>query len=415
MAGQFPASLPHVGLLFGSYTLTAESGTYSVSGQDAALRFGIPWGPASLPHIGSVLPAGAAQYTLTAEYGSYSVTGHDASSSRNYVVAANFGEYVVSGQAGILQASGAHSENPAPLPHLGLLLGPDTTAYTLVADPGFYNLIGSDALADFEVTAEQGSYTVTGQDADLRKATILTAESGTYSLSGQDVAFSIGGTNRVMPADTSTYTITGYDAVLTAAYKLTCEHGFYALLGQAANLVYSPPASYTLIAEGGSYSHTGFDAVLDARKLYAEYGVYEISGFPVRGLPRSNAAGRSSPWKRPRKKYTVEIDGEVFTVESREEAATLLAKAKEAAEEFAKTAIERASKAEKRPTRRVLSDARKALKTPGISASDDLASDAEATKQEIDGIYKSALMTVEIAARMRREEEDEETALLMLL
>jgi hypothetical protein len=415
MAAQYAAPLPHLGLLGADPVLTAEQGTYTVTGQDATLQGGVRWGPASLPHIGSILQAQAVQYTLAADYGTYTVTGQDAGSLRTYAVAANFGEYVLSGQAGILYAPGAQGGDAGPLPHIGLMLAPDTTAYTLTCDTGIYFVFGSDALADFEVTAEQGSYTVTGQDATLLKTTIMQAETGTYTVSGQDALFEIGGTDRVMPAEYGTYAITGNDATLAPAYALSCEHGFYALLGQAASLVYAPPATYSLLCEAGSYTHTGNDANLDARRLYAEYGTYEVSGFSVRGLPRSNAAGRSSPWKRPRKKYTVEIDGEVFTVESREEAAALLAKAREAAEEAAATAIDRATKAEKRPTRKVLADARKSLQAPGITASGDLANDAAAMQQEIAGLYRSALTTVEIAALMRREEEDEETALLMLL
>lgn len=412
MAAQYAAPLPHLGLLGFDPVLTADQGTYSVTGQDVTLLSGVPWGPASLPHIGSVLPPAALQHTLTADYGTYSVTGQDATSLRGYVVAANVGEYTVAGQAGILQPSLARSGDPAPLPHLGLVL--PTAARTLTCDTGIYSVFGSEGLADMEMSAEQGTYTITGQDAGLLKNTILTAEYGTYALVGQDTEGVIGSTDHVMAADYGTYTVTGSDASVIPAYALACEHGFYALLGQAAEVRYNPPASYTLPCEGGTYFVTGVDAALDHRRLYAESGTYSLTGFSVRGLPRSNAAGRSSPWKRNRKKYSVEIDGETFYVESREEAAALLAKAKEAAEEMAKTAIERASKAEKRPTRKVLSDARKALQTR-ISASDDLAGDAEATQRDIDGIYKSALMTVEIAARMRREEEDEETALLMLL
>jgi hypothetical protein len=415
MAAQYAAPLPHLGLLGNDPVLTAEQGTYTITGQDATGGAGVQWGPWALPHIGSILQAQSAQYTLPAEYGTYSLTGQDATWTRTYVVAANFAEYVISGQAGILFESGATGGDAGPLPHIGLMLAPDTSAYTLPCDTGIYFVLGSDALADFEVTAEQGSYTITGQDATLLKTSILTAEYGTYTITGQDADFAVGATDRVMAADYGTYAFTGQDATLAPAYKLSAEHGFYALQGQAASLVYAPPASYNFPCESGTYTISGQSAELATRRLYAEFGTYSLTGYSVRGLPRSTAAGRSSPWKRPRKKYTVEIDGEVFHVDSREEAAALLAKAKEAAEEMAQTAIERASKAEKRPTRKVLADARKSLKTPGITASDDLAGDAEAIQRDIDGIYKSALTTVEIAALMRREEEDEETALLMLL
>jgi hypothetical protein len=169
MAGQNPASLPHVGLILGSSdkVLTAESGTYSISGQDAALAGTSDWGPAPLPHLMSLLGSGQA-LTLTAEHGTYTLTGQAASSSRNYVVAANVGFYTVAGKAASLTQSNARVGDPGPLPHIGLLLAPTGTAYTLTCDPGIYTIVGSDALADFEVDADQGSYTLTGQDAALR-------------------------------------------------------------------------------------------------------------------------------------------------------------------------------------------------------------------------------------------------------
>jgi hypothetical protein len=397
MAGQSPAPLPHLGLVL--HDADASS-----------------WGQAPLPHLMSVL--GDLQfYVMPADQGSYSITGQAALFPRNYAVAANVGFYTVAGKSASLTASVGRSGDPAPLPHLGLLLAPGTAAHTLIADPGIYHIVGSDALADFEVDGEQGTYTLAGQDAALRKTTIMQAESGSYSVSGQELTFSIGSTDRVMPADTSTYSITGQDAGLRVSRKVSAEQGFYAIQGRAADLAFNPPAEYTLLAEGGSYSTVGQAAALNVRILYAESGVYTITGYTVTDLPSNSdtGAGKSSQTKKPRKKLTVEIDGEVFAVGSREEAAALLAQAKEAAEEQARLAVERAVKAERRPTRRVLADARKALKPPEIVASEELVAEAESLTKEIEAIYQDAMVKVEIAALMRREEEDEEEALLLLL
>jgi hypothetical protein len=125
-------------------------------------------------------------------------------------------------------------------------------------------------------------------------------------------------------------------------------------------------------------------------------------------------AGKS-PGKR-RKKTEVEIDGQVYHVETKEDAARLLESAKQAAEEVAALTIERASKAERRPTRKVLADARKALQVPVIDADEDLKDQVQALQQEIADIYTQALQTVEIAALMRKAEieEDDEDVLLLL-
>ena len=125
-------------------------------------------------------------------------------------------------------------------------------------------------------------------------------------------------------------------------------------------------------------------------------------------------AGKSSGKRR--KKTEVEIDGQIYHVETREDAARLLETAKQAAEEVAALAVERAAKAERRPTRKVLADARKALQVPVIDADEELKDQVEALQQEIADIYTQALQTVEIAALMRKAEieEDDEDVLLLL-
>ena len=96
--------------------------------------------------------------------------------------------------------------------------------------------------------------------------------------------------------------------------------------------------------------------------------------------------------------------------------ASAIGQAKEAAEEKAKVAIERATKARNRPTRKVMADARKALELPAISAP-DLGGYAEEISRQIEDIYQSAIQTIEVAALLRKrelEEEDDEDILLLI-
>ena len=259
-----PASLPHIGLLFErSYSLTADQGTYSVSGQDVAWsrNYVLPAAqgtytftgqdaalasslrvlvagqgsyvisgqdaafsrasnastPAPFPHLS--LLGGLGSNLLIAGQGSYTFSGQDASLKVAHVLSAASGTYTVSGQVAALSPSLGGGGDAAPLPHLGLLLQAFTDSYTLTADAGSYSIIGSDGLADFEMSAATSTYSITGQDAGLRKASVLTAASGTYSITGQDAALSIGGTARTMTADYGTYSITGQAATLKPARK----------------------------------------------------------------------------------------------------------------------------------------------------------------------------------------------------
>ena len=94
----------------------------------------------------------------------------------------------------------------------------------------------------------------------------------------------------------------------------------------------------------------------------------------------------------------------------------MLDKATEAAEEKAEQALDRANKAQKRPQRKVMADARKALREPSIYAPEfpELAADVQ---RQIRAIYDSALQAIEISALLRKREEDEmddEDILLLL-
>lgn len=89
----------------------------------------------------------------------------------------------------------------------------------------------------YTLTADAGSFTLSGQDAGFVVGRILTADAGSFALTGQDAALRIG---RVITADAGAFVLTGQDATLTVtpaggtAYTLTAEAGAFALTGQDA-------------------------------------------------------------------------------------------------------------------------------------------------------------------------------------
>lgn len=228
----------------------------------------------------------------------------------------------------------------------------------------------------YTLDAEAGSFTLSGQTAELLRSRAFNAEATSYSLSGQPATF-------------------------TRGLVFTAEAGSFALLGQDATLVYTTP-NVVLNAEAGAFNINGQDAQFERTTAGAA---------PQRG------AGRS------RKRYRVEIDDQSFEVSSPDEAQALLAQARQLAEQRADEALQRSLKAQKRPKRQVLRDARKALPEPTVRVEGD---DAVAQQilqlvqgfsQEIALLYRSTLQTIEIGALMRRvhDEQDEEDALLALL
>lgn len=136
----------------------------------------------------------------------------------------------------------------------------------------------------YTLTADQGSFTLTGQVAALQAARTLTAESGSFTLSGQA-------------------------AGLAAGRKLLADAGTFSLTGQDAGLTYTPSgAAYTLSAEAGLFTLSGQSAALSAsRVLSTDAGVYSLSGQDVEfSQAASGLTGRKVPWRSYRRGRLIE-------------------------------------------------------------------------------------------------------------
>jgi hypothetical protein len=293
--------------------LSLDAGSFTVSGQDAALKRGL---------------------RLQADAGSYTLDGVAAQRDLTMVGAA--GSYSLSGQA---------------------------ATFSYAQNAGFRSLaleIGAGAVTSATVTAEPGTYSVSGQDAGLRRGLRLVAEAGSYTYTGVAAQRDV-----VVTAAAGTYSVTGYDATLTTATSVS--GGFFSLL----------------LEIGGG-------ALPSARPL-------------VGGSPK-------------RRRYRLSIDGEEFDVRSPEEAQALLEQARQLAQERAETALQRANKAKGRRKTEILKDARKALPEPRIEVDDQaLQAMVQTMVGEISALYRSTLQAIEISALLRRVEQDEEDALLALL
>ena len=155
---------------------------------------------------------------------------------------------------------------------VGLTLEP----VRLTAAQGTYTLTGQAATLKRGVNlgAAQGSYTLTGQAATLVKGRVLTAAQGSYALSGQAATLVKSG-GQALTADQGTYTLTGQAATLIKAGTLTAAQGTYALTGQATTLV----KGRVLTADQGSYALSGQAATLvKGRVLTAAQGAYALTG-----------------------------------------------------------------------------------------------------------------------------------------
>lgn len=174
------------------------------------------------------------------------------------------------------------------------------SGFTITADSGSYSISGTAANLQqgYEVVADGGSYAINGTNATISKGQTLTADGGSYAISGTDAtlfynqeiaaesgSYSIGGTDANLEysyridAESGSYSIFGTDANLEHGYVVGAESGSYSISGSDATLTYTPIGGYTIVAEAGSYSYGGADAQLEiGYTVEAEAGSYVIAG-----------------------------------------------------------------------------------------------------------------------------------------
>ena len=106
----------------------------------------------------------------------------------------------------------------------------------------------------------------------------LTADSGSFALTGQATGLAL---NRVLSAASGSFALTGQAAGLAVNRTLSAASGSYSLTGQNATLTYTPTstATYTFAAASGSFAVSGQDVVLAYnRVLSAANGSYLLTG-----------------------------------------------------------------------------------------------------------------------------------------
>jgi hypothetical protein len=131
------------------------------------------------------------------------------------------------------------------------------TTITLTADPGSYAITGSpaDLLYGRFVSADAGSYAITGVSADLLYSRFVSADAGAYALAGFGATLDFV---RVLSADAGSYALTGFEATLFQGTLLEADAGAYSLAGFAASLDFNR----SLSADAGAYALAGFSTTL---------------------------------------------------------------------------------------------------------------------------------------------------------
>jgi len=272
-----------------AYAITANSGTYSQTGQAATITKAhvLPADNGSYSLTGQAATidyvAGPSGYEVIADSGTYSLTGQTATITylQNFPIAADFGTYSVSGQAATLLKSNILVAEQGTYTQTGqdatVFYGVPPRRASLLMEDGSFLLQEDDSKlltepVEYMVISNNGTITITGQSADLSRSYNVAVDAGSYTLTGQTATVI---KTTILNASSGTYSVTGQSATILRDVLLTAQHGTYPVTGQDATIV----QDYVLPGDSGTYSTTGQSATIKQDYvLTADSGTYSVSG-----------------------------------------------------------------------------------------------------------------------------------------
>lgn len=223
-------------------------------------------------HVFTGVPAaGGASYTLVADSGTFTLTGTAADLDADRKLVAASGSFVLTGTDADLDADRKLVAGNGAF----TLTGTDVSLLSglrLTAESGTFTLTGTaaDLDADRRLAAASGAFTLTGTSAGLAKGFRLAAASGTFTLTGTAAGVEV---DRKLVAGGGAFTLTGTDVTLTyeAGATLTAESAAYVLTGTAVTLTYAP-ALTTVVTQANWPDRIAFPAGSEWRILLTGTG-----------------------------------------------------------------------------------------------------------------------------------------------
>jgi hypothetical protein len=164
-------------------------------------------------------------------------------------------------------------------PYYQRVAGTGGTSYLMTAQAGTFSITGQSVTTTVAraLSATFGAFAITGQSVTLKVAHLVSASAGTFAITGQSVTllqtktvsathglFALTGQNaaaavaRVVSAGFGAFAITGQDVTLVVtsghlAYAMTAQAGSFGITGQNVTLVVTPAPPAPPVFRGGGY------------------------------------------------------------------------------------------------------------------------------------------------------------------
>jgi hypothetical protein len=235
----------------GAKTLAPSTGTFALSGRNAAL--------------GAGLPANSGTFALTGKPAGMTIGGA--------------GRFALTGNAAIMAAAAPLGAGAFTMGGVAARLA---SGDSLTGTSGTYALTGRNAVLGVGLRTGAGSFALTGNAANEHYGYNLPSVSGTFALTGR-AATMVTGTHGI-GGGTGTFTLTGRAAALGIGLQATSAS--FALTGRSAVLADGRNTHVNV----GTYSLTGNAAAL-SRRLLLNSGTFALTG---RSASMADALGAGS-------------------------------------------------------------------------------------------------------------------------
>ena len=245
-----------MGVTVSGYTITAELGTFTLTGNSASLL---------------------ANRKLTTVVGTFAFTGSAVGLLKGYTLVAVTGIFTLTGNAAGLILARQFTAATGPFILTGNVANLRRD-YTLTTNAGVFSHTGNvtNLIKGRTLTANIGAFTLTGNVVGLISARRLISSVGVFTFTGNAVGILA---NRILTANVGVFTFTGNAAILTksgvGAYTIIANVGVFTFNGNAVNLV----KGRILIANVGTFTFTGNAVgILAIHKLIVVPGIFILSG-----------------------------------------------------------------------------------------------------------------------------------------
>jgi hypothetical protein len=149
------------------------------------------------------------------------------------------------------------------------IFGSGAAVTTLTAEQGSFTLAGQDTLFQVQFVAGHGSFVLTGQAAIFEVQFVV--GQGSFALSGQSVSFT-----PTEAAGEGLFVLSGQDTAFQVGFSV--EHGSFALSGQSAAF------STNISVEFGSFALTGQSAAFQTQ-VGVGHGQFVVTGGELNTSP----------------------------------------------------------------------------------------------------------------------------------